>query len=216
MVIAILKDELISAMECLDEEVVLQCAKQLFEEGYDYYAIQELLNIGVQKVGQLFENGVYFIADLIESGMLYKEVLESFYKEMADLSRPTIGKVVVAVMENDIHDIGKNIICSVLRGEGFEVIDLGIDIPPQTIVDHVKAYNPDILALSGVMSSSIEGMKKTVDYLIREGLRSDVAVIVGGTCIDSSSQKQVGADACTKDPMETIAFCKKVVNKNEH
>lgn len=181
----------------------------LLNQGYDYFQIQRLLNIGIKKVGELFESGEYFIADLMFSGVLYNEVLEHFFHDMEIQGVVTQGTILVAVMENDIHDIGKNILCNVLKSSGFHVIDLGMDISSETIVNAVEKIIPDILMLSGVMASSVEHMAETIALLKKRKLRDQVCVIIGGNCVNSYTQKLVGADACFKDVLDTLEYSKK-------
>ena len=206
-----LEQKLIEAMEVLNEDRLMEYATRLFHEGYNFFSMQNLLNKGVGRVGKLFESGEYFIADLMFSGVLYNQVLELYYQKFSAVEHPKLGTVMIAVMKNDIHDIGKNIICNVLRTEGFQVIDLGVDVDCHTIVEAVRAHKPDILALTGVMTYSRDEMKNTVDELVRQGLRDQVAVIIGGTCVNDDSKDEVGADACTRDPLKTVFFCQKTV-----
>lgn len=203
--------QLISAMERLDEAALLASVSQLLDHGCDYFHMQYLLNAGMKRVGDLFEAGEYFIADLMFSGVLYNEVLAIICNEMDVQSAGLQGTILIAVMENDIHDIGKNILCSVLRASGFHIIDLGMDVSAEKIVDAVESARPDILMLSGVMDFSVNSMKKTIGLLEERGLRNQLSVVVGGNCVNARTQEQVGADACFKDVLDTLEYSKKVV-----
>lgn len=206
-----LECQLISAMERLDEAALLASVSRLLDHGCDYFHMQYLLNAGMKRVGDIFEAGEYFIADLMFSGVLYNEVLDIICNEMDVRNADLQGTILIAVMENDIHDIGKNILSSVLRASGFQIIDLGMDVSAEKIVDAVEKRKPDILMLSGVMDFSVNSMKETIRLLAERGLRDQVCVVVGGNCVNSHTQKQVGADACFKDVLDTLEYSKKIV-----
>lgn len=203
---------LVEAMANLDEDLVLQKVKELLQTE-DVFSIQSMLNEGIRQVGEQFENGEYFLADLVVSGMIYKDAMELFHKATEGVQMGFLGKVVIGVAENDIHDIGKDIICDVLRMEGFEVIDLGVDVSSDVFVEAVRKYRPDILAMSGVMGFSLDAFKKTIQILEDEGLRRDLAVVIGGNCITPNCAKTVGADQEALDSSETVQFCKRVMEK---
>ena len=124
-----------------------------------------------------------------------------------------VGRVVIGVVEGDIHDIGKDIIVSLLRAEHFEVIDLGVDVKPDRFAYAVQTYRPDVLLMSGVLTLAQESMKKTMDLLRKEELRSQVAILIGGMCAGEYQRQWIGADGWAYDPMETVNFCKRVVEE---
>lgn len=207
-----LLQDLAYAMEDLDDDRVNALIHQLLEADADRLRIQDALNDGIYNVGKRFENGEYFLADLIVSGVIYQEALALF----TDPARETdgdnrLGTVVIGVGENDIHDIGKNIICSTLKAAGFHVIDLGVDLKPEIFADAVARYEPDILAMSGVMGSTLSSMESTVALLTANQLRGRVSIVIGGSCITSGDPRRVGADFVATTPMETVTFCKSVV-----
>jgi methanogenic corrinoid protein MtbC1 len=208
-----LKDELIEAMSLLDEERVLNAARALAEQGCSHSEIQTFLNTGVRKVGDLFEKGDYFIADLIVSGMIYRAAL-SFFKPDLNFSGTPAGKVLVGVVENDIHDIGKDIVVSVLHAEGFDVIDLGVDVKSKRFIEAVSNYKPDILIMSGTMKFSQQSMEQTIKELEKSGLRSSVAVIIGGSCANTALKDRIGADVYAEEPLEGLKYCKLIISGN--
>lgn len=205
------QEALVSAMTELNDEAVMQAIQKLIDEGTSVNAIQMCLNTGVTNVGKRFETGEYFIADLIVSGMIYRDALRLLMPVMDGCRSMPIGRVVIGVVEGDIHDIGKDIVVSLLRSEHFEVIDLGVDVKPERFAYAIRTYRPDVLLMSGVLTLARESMKKTTELLDREGLRSQVAILIGGLCAGEYQRAWMGADGWAYDPMETVAFCKRVV-----
>lgn len=205
------RDALIEAMTELNETQIKECVQHMMDEGATSNAIQMALNIGIANVGKRFEKGEYFIADLIVSGMIYRDALRLLMPIMAGSKTMPIGRIVIGVVEGDIHDIGKDIVVSLLRAEHFEVIDLGVDVKAERFAYAIRTYRPDVLLMSGVLTLARESMKKTMELLEKENLRSQVAVLIGGLCTGEHQREWIGADGWAYDPMETVNFCKKVV-----
>ena len=206
------RQKLADAMRELNETAVLQLTSSMISSGHDTFEIQTILNDGIKDVGTRFQEGEYFLADLIVSGIIYQNAMELFHI-CQRTPHAVRGKVVIGVVENDIHDIGKNIICEVLRAEGFEVVDLGVDVKPRVFVEAVQTQRPDVLALSGVMGFALDSMDATIAELERRGLRTGLSVIIGGSCITSGAPGLLRADKMATDPLDTIAFCKAVTEK---
>lgn len=202
-----LQDEFIEAVGSLDEARSIAIANEFLAHGYTTRSIIDLLNEGVKRVGDKFAAGEFFIGDLIVSGMLYRSII-SLFSTSAVPSGHVLGRVVIGVAQDDIHDIGKDIVVSVLRAEGFDVIDLGVDVEPARFVRAVETYAPDILLMSGLMSCTLDYMRQVVEQLEEKGLRERVAVMAGGSIVDEYTRSYVGADAATKDLSVTIKFCK--------
>lgn len=212
-----LKECLIEAMAQLNEEHVIRYTEEMLAAGEDYPTIQSCLNTGITQVGNLFENGEYFIADLIVSGMIYRNALSVISPYSSSLKALPIGRVVIGVVEGDIHDIGKDIIVSLLRSERFEVIDLGIDVKPERFVYAVKTYLPDVLLMSGVITPAQNAMARTMQALNADPQCSHVPVLVGGLCVNEHLKQSIGADGWAYDAFTTVDFCKKVIGaKHEH
>lgn len=207
------KDSLVESMTELNEEAVMEDVRNMIKEGISVNAIQMCLNVGVGNVGKRFEKGEYFIADLIVSGMIYRDALRLLMPVMSGSRMMPIGRVVIGVVEGDIHDIGKDIVVSLLRAEHFEVFDLGVDVKPERFLYALRTYRPDILLMSGVLTIARESMRKTMELLEKEGLRNQVGILIGGLCAGEYQRQQIGADGWAYDPMETVGFCKKVVSE---
>ena len=207
------RDALVEAMTELNEELVMERVQHMITDGISVNAIQMGLNVGVTNVGKRFENGEYFIADLIVSGMIYRDALRLLMPVMSGSQTMPIGRSVIGVVEGDIHDIGKDIVVSLLRAEHFVVIDLGVDVKPERFAYAIRTYRPDVLLMSGVLTLAQASMKKTMDLLETENLRNQVSILIGGMCAGEFQRQWIGADGWAYDPMETVAFCKRVVER---
>lgn len=203
-----LQEEFVEAVGALDESRCMSLAKELLAQGYGTHEMIELLNEGVKRVGSSFASGEFFIGDLIVSGMLYRSIMSLFSTPATLPAGHVQGRIVIGVAQDDIHDIGKDIVVSFLRAEGFEVIDLGVDVKPERFVHAVETYAPDVLLMSGLMSCTLTCMQRVVEQLEKRGLRKRVAVLVGGSIVDEFTKDYVGADAATQDPVVTLQFCK--------
>ncbi len=207
-----LNRQLIDAMTELNEEGVLATVKKMSDEGHSFDEIRQCLNIGISSVGMKFEHGEYFIADLIVSGMIYRSALKECTTAATESAAHPIGRVVIGVVSGDIHDIGKDIIVSLLQADQFEVIDLGINVKPDQFVLAVQNYRPDILLLSGVLTTAQETMMQTIRALKQAGLRDSIKILVGGLCTSEYLMHCVEADGWAYDSKRTLEFCKEVMH----
>ena len=200
-------DRLIAAVEQLNEDKVLKLVKQRLQAGKDPAYLQEQIRLGMVKVGILYEKGEYFIADLIMAGEIFKNVLQLILFNPGSQHAKKKGRVLIGTVQGDLHDIGKNIFASMIEAEGFEVIDLGIDVSPELFVEKAREIKPQILAMSGVLTLAVESMRKTVDALVESGMRGKLKIIIGGNPINRDACKYIGADAFTNQADEGVAIC---------
>lgn len=204
-------DALKTAMGELDEDSVRKILGQVMEGGGT--GAQEALEAcqkGMDIVGSRFESGEYYVSDLIYAGELMSaavEILKDGLVRNQDESRKKT-RMLLCTVKNDLHDIGKNIVRSMLEANGFDVLDLGIDVSPEEIVKTVKEENLHIVALSGVLTLAIDSMADTVKALRNAGL-TDVRVIIGGAPVSENVRKIVGADEWAHSPQKTVSVCKK-------
>ncbi len=206
------KEELTEAILSLDEDRTLEAVEKRLESGENPLVILEDSRKATEEVGTRYEKREYFIAELIMVGEILKGISKLLKPKLAGTIRETIGKVVIGSVEGDVHDVGKNIVITMLEAAGFEVVDLGVDVPPEEFVEAVKQHAPDIVGLSGLLTSIIESMKKTVETLRRAGLRQKVAVVIGGSQIDEYVKEYVGADAWANDAATGVKICKQLVS----
>jgi len=166
---------------------------------------------GMALVGDLFEKGEYFVGDLIFAGELLTEAINILKPLIGAGNDKKVGKIVIATVHGDLHDIGKNIFKSMSEASGFEVYDLGIDQPVSAFVEKVKEVNPDIVGMSGVLTLALEAMKDTVDGLKEAGLRDNVKIIIGGNPVTKEVSAHIGSDAFTTNAAEGVKICQEWV-----
>ena len=204
-------ENLAVAMGELDEDTV----KELLEavDSVDAAnAAMEACQKGMDTVGKLFEEGEYFVGDLIYAGELMTDAVEVLKPFLAGSeSGGSKTKMILCTVKDDLHDIGKNIVRSMLEANGFEVLDLGIDCPAEKVVETAKAENIKIIALSGVLTLALDSMKATVDAIRAAGL--DCKVIIGGAPVSAESCRNIGADEWAHSPQKTVATCKAWANE---
>lgn len=198
-----------NAMGDLDEELLKEILQSVMDEGgAEAQLALQACQEGMETVGQLFEEGEYFVGDLIYAGELLSDGIEIIKPAIGGESSEKIGRMILCTVKDDLHDIGKNIVRSILEAAGFEVLDLGIDVSPEKIVSVAKAENIKIVALSGVLTLAIDSMKATVDALKAAGL-DDVKVIIGGAPVNEMACQAIGADEWAYSPQKTADVCKR-------
>ncbi len=203
-----MKEDLPRALVEFKKDIVLgEIMKRLGDGEAAIQLIRELQE-GMGLIGQKFESGDYFLSELLMSADLFAKAMEILEPKLQETAMDTIGKMVIGTPKGDIHDIGKNIFCTVAKGNGFEIIDLGINVPVQRFVDAVAEIKPHILGFSALLTPSFEPMKTVVDLLVEQGLRDQIKIIIGGGVTTETVKQFVGADAQTADVMEGIKLCK--------
>ena len=198
-------ENLAVAMGELDEDTV----KELLEAvstTEEANAAMEACQKGMNEVGKLFEEGEYFVGDLIYAGELMTDAVEVLKPYLTSGEGSAKAKMVLCTVKDDLHDIGKNIVRSMLEAGGFEVIDLGIDVAPEKIIETVKAENIKIVALSGVLTLALDSMKNTIAAIKEAGL-TDVKVIIGGCPVTADAANAMGADEWAYSPQKTVKVC---------
>lgn len=188
----ILSEDLINALVDLDDQKVIELVKMQLNER-DPIKIFNDLKIALTKVGDLFENKEFFLSDLIIAADIFKEANELIEPHFNSNAEDIKGKVVIGTVSGDMHDIGKNIMITLLKSEGYDVVDLGIDVNADTFLKAVQENNPNVLGLSGLLTTSKEPMKKAI-ALVKNNYTKDLVVIVGGVPINEEWVEEVGAD----------------------
>ncbi|WP_017751388.1 cobalamin B12-binding domain-containing protein [Clostridium tyrobutyricum] len=208
-------NEISNSVLNMDEENTSTICKKYVDEGIDPYKIIKYgLSSGMNRAGKLYEEGRYYIPELLLcSDAMYAgiDVVKPYLNKKKDVSY----KVVIGVIKGDTHDIGKNLVKIMMETEGFEVIDLGRDVPLEAFVNAVKQYKASIIAMSTLMTTTMNGMKKVIDMLNEENLRDKVKVMIGGSPISQSFADKIGADAYTQDAPEAAQCAKRLVQKME-
>jgi 5-methyltetrahydrofolate--homocysteine methyltransferase len=203
--------DFVNLLADLKEDEVLKLTKQRLESKEDPMKILEDSRKGMEIVGKRFADGEYFLPELVFSGELIKEITEivkpHLTKSSAKIKR--LGKVVIGTVAGDIHDIGLNIVDFMLDVNGFEVTNLGVDVPAEKFVKAMKDTRAPVLGLSGFLTPAFDAMKETVEALEKAGLRKNVKIMIGGGQMDDEVRKYAKADAFGKDAMAAVALSKK-------
>ena len=201
-------EKLAQAMGDLDEDTVVEMLEAVMEDGgSEADKAMEACQKGMELVGNLFEEGEYFVGDLIYAGELMTQAVEILTPALvgSDSSGPKT-KMILCTVKDDLHDIGKNIVRAMLEAAGFDVIDLGIDVDPEKVVEVAKEQNIKIVALSGVLTLALDSMKDTVDAIRNAGL--DCKISIGGAPVSEEACAAIGADEWAHSPQKTINVCK--------
>jgi methanogenic corrinoid protein MtbC1 len=203
----IMSKELAMLLADLKEAEAIGFVEKALEQGADPLDLLKGAKEGMNIVGGRFADADYFIPDLVFSGEILKRIvaiLEPRLKSDKGEEAKRLGKVIIGTVAGDIHDIGKDLVTFMLDVSGFEVFDLGIDVPVQKFVDTIKETGSKVIGLSGFLTLAFDSMKETVDAIEAAGLRNDVKIMIGGGQMDEQVRDFTGADAYGKDAMEAV------------
>jgi 5-methyltetrahydrofolate--homocysteine methyltransferase len=206
------EQQLVEWLADMNEDDALALSnKMLLEEGADPLRVLELCRTAMDIVGKRFEEGEYFLPELVLAG----EMLDTIGKVAKPLIKAAPGeevkkhgKVLIGTVHGDLHDIGKNIVTFMLDINGFEVKDIGIDVPVKTFIKEINEYQPDVVGLSGFLTLAFDSMKETISAFEAEGLRNKFKIMIGGGQIDDTVRGYTGADAFGVNAVEAVHLCK--------
>ena len=206
--------DLAKALGDLKEDEAIAITQEKLDAGEDAMDILAQAGKGMETVGTRFSKGEYFIPDLVYSGEILKRINEIVKPKLTGgKTEKKGGKVIIATVAGDIHDIGKDIVVFMLDVAGFEVYDMGVDVPIQKIVDKLKETGAPVIGLSGFLTLAYDAMKHTIDAIKAAGLRDKVKIMIGGGQITPEIVKYTGADAYGKDAIEGVAIARKWLAK---
>jgi len=207
-------ERLVEAIVNMREAEAMSCAKELLDKGENPLKIMEQCREAVEIVGAQFEKGEYFLPELMMAGHMLAEISNMVKPVLSKgLEVKRIGKVLIGTVEGDVHDIGKNIVTFLLDANGFEVMDIGIDVPPEKFVSAIKDFSPQVVGLSGLLTIAFDSMKKTVQAIEKAGLRSKVKIMIGGGQTNEKIKEYAEADAYGKDAMAGVLLAKQWVGE---
>jgi methanogenic corrinoid protein MtbC1 len=208
--------ELVEALSTMKEKEALRIVDEELAKGTPPDEILALCSQAMQIVGDRFQQGEYFLPELIMSGEMLKKIGVVLKPHMVSeaAAGEKLGGVVLGTVRGDIHDIGKDLVGFILDVNGFDVIDLGINVPEEKFVEAVREKNPQVLALSGFLSVAFDSMKSTIEMVEKEGLRENLRIIIGGGQMDDTVRKFTTADAYGESAMDAVAFAKEAVGAN--
>ncbi|OGO14990.1 MAG: hypothetical protein A2Z02_04050 [Chloroflexi bacterium RBG_16_48_7] len=205
--------DLVKALSELQEKDALEIVEERLVKGEDPLKILEDARKGMEIVGKRFASSEYFIPDLVYSGEILRSITEIVKPKMTQGSEiKRLGKIVFGTVAGDIHDIGKDIVVFMLDVNGFEVIDLGVDVPTEKFVEKIKETGAGIVGLSGFLTLAFDSMKQTIDSIKEAGLRDNVKIMIGGGQIDEEVRKYTGADAYGRDAMAGVSQARQWVH----
>jgi methylmalonyl-CoA mutase cobalamin-binding domain/chain len=195
----------------LEDEQLAALVKQELEQGRSPQAILDECQEGLTEIGNRFSEGKMFVSDLMMAGSVFKDLSDLIMPNLkAGAPKESLGKVVLGTVKEDIHDLGKNIVASLLSASGFEVIDLGVDVGAEEFVKAAKEHNTKVLALSCLLVTCYGSIKATVEALRGAGMRDKVKVLIGGGPVDEHVVAYSGADAFGATAQAAVDYCKGV------
>lgn len=188
-----------------DEIKTDEIVKKALEQGVDAKELLERGAVpGIYKAGRLWQAGDYFLPDIILATEAYKEAMKRIEPRLAGEDRTYKGKVLMGTVEGDAHDIGKNIVISMLRCASYEVVDLGVDVPLRVFVEKTRELEPDVLGLGAYMTTTMRNMEDVIRALEESGLRDQVKILVGGAAVTRDYAERIGADGHGKNAAEAV------------
>lgn len=197
--------------EMEEDEGIELAKKMLLEEGADPLRVLELCRAAMDIVGKRFEDGEYFLPELVLAGEMLDSIgaiAKPLIKNAPGEEPRKLGKVLIGTVHGDLHDIGKNIVTFMLDINGFEVKDIGIDVPVKSFIDEINAWQPDVVGLSGFLTLAFDSMKETIAAFEQQGMRGRFKIMIGGGQIDETVRAYTGADAFGVNAVEAVNLCK--------
>ena len=206
---------IVDAIIELDETEALRLAENMMKSGIDPVQILEKCREGMSIVGEKFESGDFFLSEMIMAAEIFNQIMGQIKPQLKKNISTSKGKIVIGTVEGDVHDIGKNIVIALLEAEGFDVVDLGVDVPAAKFVEAIKEHEPDIVGMSSLLTVALEATKETVDAITEAGLRDKVKIIVGGGRIDIHAAEYIKPDASTDNAAYGVRLCKQLMGGEE-
>jgi 5-methyltetrahydrofolate--homocysteine methyltransferase len=195
-----------------DAKTAHAITQQALAEGIDpLKLVNEYMVPAMAEVGRRFECSEYFVPELLISARAMKAALDLIRPLLTARGDRPAGRVAIGTVKGDLHDIGKNLVAALLEGGGFEVIDLGVNVPPETFIATVKEKNANIIAMSALLTTTMPSMKSTIEALKQAGVRERVKVLIGGAPITQKYADEIGADGFSENAVGAVALAKKAV-----
>jgi len=181
----------------------LELVDKALEEGIEPQKILDIFAKSMEKVGELFESEEYFLPDMLASAECVGEAMDIIEPKLQAGSNSDKGKFIIATVEGDLHDIGKNIVATMIKGAGYQVMDLGIDVPAEEILKAIREFKPDFVGLSALLTTTMIEMEQVVKQIREEGF-SDIKVFIGGAPTSKEFAEKIGADHYCRDVMDAM------------
>jgi len=206
--------KLLELIADMSEEEAIELAQQMLDGGFDPMRVLELCREAMDVVGKRFEEGEYFLPELILAGEMLDQIgalAKPLLEDSPDKPAGKRGRVLIGTVHGDLHDIGKNIVTFMLDINGFEVKDIGIDVPVAKFVEEIKEFKPQVVALSGFLTVAFDSMKETIEAIKEAGMRDDMKIQIGGGQIDETVRAYTGADGFGLTAIDAVEFCKQSI-----
>ena len=196
--------------------VAVAITKEAIEENVDpQYVINEYMVKAMEEIGSRFEAGRAFVPELLMAARAMKGSLELLKPQLAGNHSRPIAKIIIGTVKGDLHDIGKNLVVMMMKGAGFEIVDLGTDVPAETFVDKAEEIGADVIGMSALLTTTMPNMKDILDVLKERGLRDKYIVMAGGAPVNQAFVDQIGADYYTEDAASAAEVAKEAVIKRK-
>ena len=206
------EQQLITWLADMNEDDAFALAKRmLLEEGANPVRVLELCRMGMDIVGKRFEQGEYFLPELVLAGEMLENIgaiAKPLIKQAPGVEQKKLARVLIGTVHGDLHDIGKNIVTFMLDINGFEVKDIGVDVPVKTFIDEISGFKPDVVGLSGFLTLAFDSMKETIEAIRGAGLGDQIKIMIGGGQIDETVRAYTGADAFGTNAVDAVSLCK--------
>jgi methanogenic corrinoid protein MtbC1 len=206
--------QLATAVGDLDETAAENLVKEKLAAGEAPLSILEELQAGMNVVGERFEAGEYFLSELIYAADIFKKAGAPLQDGLKSVVQKTLGTMVLGTVKNDIHDFGKDIVATVMRSNGFQVVDLGVNVEHQAFVDAIKEHKPQVVGMSCLLTTVFDDMRDAIAAIKAAGLRDQVTILIGGGPVDEACAEYVGADIYCKTAQDGVIAAKRVLGMN--
>ncbi len=204
--------QLVEWLADMNEDDAFALAKRmLLEQGANPMRVLDLCRAAMDIVGKRFEKGEYFLPELVLAGEMLENIgaiAKPLIKQAPGGEPKKLAKVLIGTVHGDLHDIGKNIVTFMLDINGFDVKDIGVDVPVKTFLDEINAFQPDVVGLSGFLTLAFDSMKETIEAIQGAGMRDKVKIMIGGGQIDEIVRSYTGADAFGTNAVQAVTLCK--------
>jgi 5-methyltetrahydrofolate--homocysteine methyltransferase len=201
-------DTLSQAIRDLEQDQVLETIDVLLKQGVSPMKIVEQLQSGMTEAGELFAKGEYFLSELIMIGEIMKQAMAKLEPFLAGVDQETKGTIVIGTVRGDVHDLGKNIVVMLLKGSGYKVIDLGVDVPAEKFIEAVKQSGAPLVGMSVLLTACQESMREIIKTIRDAGLK--VKILIGGNYVDENVRKYSGADAFGTSADMAVSYAREV------
>ncbi|MHA1126072.1 MAG: corrinoid protein [Candidatus Heimdallarchaeota archaeon] len=197
-----------------DRELAKKLAKEAVKNKEDINKIIDAFSEAIRHVGDMFEEGEFFLPELMRSAEAMKGAMEILTPTLSEGSKEDriVGKVIIGTIEGDIHDIGKTLVASMLQAEGFEVYDLGADVPIDTFIEKAVEVDADLICISALLTTTMIGQKKLIEDLKEKGIRDKFKVLIGGAPVSKNWVAEIGADGTSENAVSAVKLAKKLVS----